>query len=68
MLSFMCPNFFVDFLLEGGFFSHWQNTSSVIVPANNPAKHTNYINAVLADAQCSILQVPNQIKQNKTSK
>ena len=61
MVSIMCQNYFVEFLLEVGFF-HWQNTLSAIVPANNQAKHTNNNNAVLADVQCSILQVPNQKK------
>ena len=59
MVSFMCQNHFVEFLLEVGFFLVGK-TLTAIVPANNPAKDTNYINDVLADIQCSILQVPNQ--------
>ena len=43
-------------------FSCWQNTLIAIVPGNNPTRHTNYINDVLADVQCSILQVPNKKK------
>ena len=38
---------------------------SAILPANNPAKHTNYINDGLADVQCSIFQVFNQTKHRK---
>ena len=64
MVSFMCQNYFVEFLLEVVFF-YWQNALSAIVPANNPAKSTNYLNNVLADVQCSILQVPNQTKHSK---
>ena len=62
MVSFMSRNHFVNFLLEVGFF---QNTLTAIVTANNPAKHTNYINDVFADVQCSIMQVPNQTKHSK---